>query len=254
MTVLFLLSILNVSETFAETDDYQKRLENLKVNQLKTQSIINQLSGFESNSNLNFNGLDESKKNNAPLFKLHNDLTSNRIKTGNVYRGISQNRIIVGGEGSPSIIQFNQNQGNLSGLKCLGLAKASSTDGRIHFDVTRLITHSGKVVPIKAVVLDQAGSIDVEAQVFSSKALAVAGSLASSFIAGVAANKQTGNTNAFGFYQNQPSGKNAILGGIAQTAADQSKRLIEESTTEKPILVLDEGTPVNIYFDEEVKF
>jgi hypothetical protein len=84
--------------------------------------------------------------------------------------------------------------------------------------------------------------------------MAMLGAMASSFISGVAASQQTVAPTAFGFQEAPPTGRNAIFQGVAQTAADQSKRIIEESTQEKPILLCTEGTPVTVYLDQEVRF
>ncbi len=82
----------------------------------------------------------------------------------------------------------------------------------------------------------------------------IAGSIAGSFISGYAASQQTQQTTAFGFSQPQTGARNGVLQGVAQTAADQSKRLIEDATKEKPILVVEPDTKVSLYLDEEIKF
>ena len=92
------------------------------------------------------------------------------------------------------------------------------------------------------------------AEVFSSKAWAVAGAMASSLISGFTAAQETTNMTAFGFSQTQPGTRNGVLQGLSQTAADQSKQLIDSATKEKPILVLESGARVSLYLDEEVRF
>ena len=54
--------------------------------------------------------------------------------------------------------------------------------------------------------------------------------------------------------QTQPGNRNGVLQGVAQTAADQSKRLIDDATKEKPILVVEPETKISLYLDEEVRF
>jgi hypothetical protein len=103
------------------------------------------------------------------------------------------------------------------------------------------------------VALDTEGAFGLTAQVLNGKALAVAGAMASSFIAGLASGQQSQTTGPFGFSQTQPTGRNAILQGVAQTAADQSKRFIEETTSEKPVLVVEALTPVTVFVQEEVR-
>jgi hypothetical protein len=253
--LLWILALLSlVSNSDAEDADYQKRLSNLKESQAQTQVMLNQLGGFSSTRSPAISSNEEEDERKRPIFKVHSELRTNRIRTGSVFRGANLNRLIVGGEPAPGIIQLDDNQGNMSGLKLLASVRPSGTDGRIHLEINRLLLRSGRVITVNAVGLDSAGSQGLQAHVFSGKALAVLGSIASSFVAGVAAAQQAQTTNAFGFTQNQTTGRNAILGGVAQTAADQSKRLIDESTSEKPVLVLDENTPIAIFFNEEVKF
>ena len=75
--------------------------------------------------------------------------------------------------------------------------------------------------------------------------------MASSFVSGIAASQQTQAPTAFGFSQTERNGRNALLQGLSQTAADQSKRLIEDVTAEKPVLVVEAGTAVSVYLDCE---
>ena len=87
-----------------------------------------------------------------------------------------------------------------------------------------------------------------------SKAWAIAGAMAGSFISGLASAQQTQSVSAFGFTQAQPTGRNALLQGVAQTAADQSRRFVEDSTAEKPVLVVEPGAEVSVLIQEEVRF
>ena len=109
------------------------------------------------------------------------------------------------------------------------------------------------MIPVKAVALDDTGAFGLQAQVFSGKAIAVAGAMASGFISGFAASQQGQTQTPFGFSQVQPTVRNSLLQGVAQTAADQSKRLIEDATKESPVLVVDAGTPVTGLTQEEVR-
>ncbi|OFZ56269.1 MAG: hypothetical protein A2428_15520 [Bdellovibrionales bacterium RIFOXYC1_FULL_54_43] len=189
-----------------------------------------------------------------PLYQVHDSFTRLRTPAGKLLFGKTLTRLVVGGEVSPAIVLLHNGQGLFSGLRVLGKARQSGTPGRLQIDFDRVIFRSGKVAMIKAGALDQAGAYGLEAQVFTGKALAVAGAMAASFVSGLAASQQSTSPTSFGFSQVQPTGRNAVLQGIAQTAADQSKRLIEESTQEKPVMVVEADTPVSVYVDEEVRF
>lgn len=199
-------------------------------------------------------GTGEEKPTRRRLYQVHSENTALRSEAGRTLSAQTLNRLVVGPEGSPAILTLEDGQGLFSGLRVLGTAKQGSTEGRLYIDFERLVFRTGKVIPIKGVALDDAGAFGLKAQVLSSKALMVAGSIASSFISGYAASQQTQQTNAFGFSQPQTGSRNGVLQGVAQTAADQSKRLIDDSTKEKPVLVVDPKTKVTLYLDEEVKF
>jgi hypothetical protein len=190
----------------------------------------------------------------SSIYQIHASAKQLRAGAGKLLYGRVLNRLVVGPEDAPAVIELSEGQGVFSSLKAHGKARQSSTYGRLQIDFQRVTTYAGKSIAIRGRALDELGAYGIEAQVFSGKALAIAGAMASSFIAGLATSQQSQTTNAFGFSQTQPTGKNAILQGLAQTAVDQSKRFIEESTSEKPVLVVEAETPVVVYLDEEVEF
>ena len=196
----------------------------------------------------------DADKKSTSLIRTYGDLSQLRIITGKALAGRLRNRLVVGPEGSPVILEVGADQGSQAGLKLLGKARQSATQGRVLIEFDRLAFRSGKTLPIKASALDEQGAFGLEARVFSSKALMVAGAIAGSFISGFAAAQQTQTTTALGFQQSQPSMRNGILQGVAQTTADQSKRLIDEATAEKPVLVVEAGESVVAFFDEEVRY
>lgn len=232
--------------------DFSSQVRRLQANGDRIDSQMRQMGFYIQNKKPL--GWGEDKPSRQPLYQVHSDGAWLRAEAGRTLNAQTLNRLVVGPEGSPAILTLDDNQGLFSGLKVLGVAKQGSTEGRLYIDFDRLVFRTGKVIPIKAVVLDDAGAFGLRAQVLSSKALMVAGSIASSFISGYAATQQTQQTNAFGFTQTQPGSRNGILQGMAQSAADQSKRLIEDSTKEKPVLVVDPKTKATLYLDEEVKF
>jgi type IV secretory pathway VirB10-like protein len=120
-------------------------------------------------------------------------------------------------------------------------------------DIQKLLLPS-RAIELQATALDTDGAQGLVAEVFSSKAWSIAGAMAGSFISGLASAQQTQSIGALGFTQAQPTGRNALLQGVAQTAADQSKRLVEEATAEKPVLVVERGTAVSVLIQGEVRF
>ncbi len=237
----------------ALSSEFENGLNRLKQQQ-KTLSDKLKKFGIEPGQKKSRDQSDDSDLKDKPqLFKVHSDFKTQTIFPGKLLFGKTYTRLIVGSEGSPLLIILDEDQGAFSGLKILGSGRASATQGRLILEFNRLILNTGKTIPVSATALDASGGYGLSAQVFSGKALALAGSMASGFISGMALGSQTQNANAFGFNQVEHNSRNAILQGLASSASDQSKRLIEEATQEKPILVVEEGTELGVLFQEELR-
>jgi Bacterial conjugation TrbI-like protein len=223
-----------------------------RVNRMgdEADAILSHL-GFEAqNSSGSTRGSEEAKSKD--IFRVHGELANGGIKAGQLAFGKILNRLVVGGEESPVLLEVSDSrQGLLRGLRLLGHARQSSTAGRVSLDFDRLVLRSGKSAKVDAVGLDTSGALGLEAEIFSGKALMLAGGMVGSFLSGYAASQETTSTSAFGFSQSQPTGRNGLLQGVAQTAADQSKRMIDDATQEKPVLVISPGASVSILFRED---
>ncbi len=249
MSLLLLLMNHRMAGAMTETE-FQSRAQALRSQQTQTDTLLKRLgagSGFTPIDPTR-NARDEAP---PPLFRVHSDFSNAKLPVGKLLYGKILNRLVVGPDGSPVLIVLDSDQGQFSNLRVIGTARQSGTEGRVSLELTRLLYPSGKSIPLQGIGLDMAGSYGIEAQIFSSKALQVAGAMASSFIAGAAASQQEENVNALGFTTPKPTGRNAILQGVAQTAADQSKRLIEEATSEKPILVIETQESIAILLQDE---
>ena len=198
---------------------------------------------------------EENKKPRGPLFRLHGSINTTQVAAGSLVFGKLVNRLVVGGETTPVIIQLDSKNrsGAIGGLRMIGKARQGSTEGRINIDFDRLVLLAGNTVEVDASGLDETGALGLEAQVYSSRALMAAGALASSFVSGYAASQQTQSVNDFGFSQTNRTGRNSLLQGVAQTAADQAKRFIDRETEEKPILVLDAAAEVAVFLNKELR-
>ncbi len=223
-----------------------------RINRMGDQadSILSKF-GFDAPASSQASGSSEERKPKE-LFRIHGEISNTKVQSGLLAFGVLANRLVVGGEESPVILDLRDSKvGLLRGLRLMGKARQSATAGRVNLDFDRLILKSGKSARIDAVGLDPSGALGLEAEVFSGKALMLAGSMIGSFLSGYASSQQTSSTNAFGFSQSQPTGRNSLLQGVAQTAADQSKRMVEDATQEKPVLVVGPGTKVSILFRED---
>lgn len=255
--LLLFLGVWPVTSYAMTEQDYRTKAELLKRSQAQSEVLIRNLRSRTGWIDpLASSGISEPKEGDdktTPLFRVHGSLSNSFMGAGKLLYGSLMNRLVVGSDGAPVLIELDEGQGSFSRLRLMGTARPAGTAGRLAIEVNRLLLR-GRSVALQATALDPAGSFGIEAQVFSGKALAVIGAMASSFISGLAASQQTQEINAFGFQQTQSTGRNALLQGVAQTAADQSKRLIDEATAEKPILVVESQTPVVVLVQEEVRF
>lgn len=235
-------------------EDFEALRARLKIREQKITEHMARLGVAGSSMQSGKTNSSQDEKG-VSLFKVHGALTRTLVPAGSLFFGTLRNRLVVGGENSPVIVDLSpQNKfGQVAGLKLLGLAHQSSTDGRVALDFDRLILSSGKIVSLEGIGLDESGALGLEAQVFSSKALLAAGALASSFVSGFASAQQSRTTSNFGFSEVKPSGRNGLLQGVAETAATQAKNFIDKETQEKPVLVLNEGTAIAIFLNKEVR-
>jgi hypothetical protein len=254
-TTILCLLFMSPSVWALSVDEYQSKLSSLKQAQAQSEQLMRHVAQ-QSGLTLPRPGTDlpilEPEKKS--LFQIHGTLKNRTIPAGKLLYGKLFTRLVVGGSTSPALVLLEDGQGGLSQVRLMGSAHPSGTQGRVDVDLSKLLLRSGESIPIQAVVLDRAGAYGLEAEVFSGKALAVLGAVGSSFIAGAAASQQTQTTNMFGFSQPQPTGRNAIYQGMAQSAADQSKRLLDEANTEKPTLVVESDERLTVLVQEEVKY
>lgn len=248
MRTLLLLALVPCIALSAYEEDLKK------VNRLgdRADSMLSKL-GFNFEVVTPQDSKKVSVEGRGSIFQVHGRIGGSSLPAGELVYGKLLNRLVVGTEDSPALAVVQVSKiGWLRGLRLMGKARQSSTPGRINLDFERVLLKTGRAVPLQAVGMDESGALGLSADVFSGKALLVAGSMVGSFLSGYASGHQTNNTNAFGFSQASPTGRNSLLQGVAQTAADQSKRLIDEATEEKPVLVVSPGAAISILIKEEV--
>jgi hypothetical protein len=237
-------------------ENYSAQLQRIRANEGAISDQLRHLRsryGFAADT-LGTSATEKSAPQDRPkLLALHNELRSGYLPAGKLLFGKTLMRLVVTSEAAPLLVTLDDGQGAVSGVRVLGVARPSSIPGRVQVELQKLLL-SSRSVAIQGSALDPEGALGLVAEVFSSKAWSIAGAMAGSFITGLATGQQTQSVSALGFSQAQPTGRNALLQGVAQTAADQSKRLIEEATAEKPVLVVESGMEVVLLIQEEVRF
>lgn len=186
------------------------------------------------------------------LYKVHDRVSRVRVPLGKLVYGKTLTRWVIAAEGTPALIRLNEGQGWLSEVRILGNVRQGGAPGRAVFDGKELLLNTGRSIAVKSTALDDQGAYGIEAQILSGKMLSFAGAVATGVLSGMAASQQSETVNAYGFSQTERTGRNAVLQGLAQSATDQSKRLIDEATAEKPVLIVEPGTSVSIIFQEEL--
>lgn len=250
MPIVFYLSCVMLS-AFSE-DSFSLRTRRLRLLESQTDKEISKL-GFTDPADTDVPNVETKLEVLLTNFSSEKKI---QVQLGSFLYGRTIQKLVVGPEGAPTIIELNSNEGILGNFRVNCKARHSATPERVQIECTHLVAPSGKTFQTKAVVTDKNGSLGLKAQVLSQKGLLVAGAIGTGFLSGTAAALQPdqySQSQSLGF-QKAPSARNLILQGVAQSSLDQSKRLIEQATNEKPILILNPQTPVALYFEEEVRF
>jgi hypothetical protein len=234
------------------SENYSESAKNINQGISRTDAAM-ELLGLRPRSHLRSPAASPDESSSAPILQIVDATNRLVAPAGKILWGKSLGRIILSSDAHPLKLVLDPEQGLFSGLIVLGIAKASSTSGRVQMDLDRLVLRTGRTESIQGLGLDEQGALGVEAHVLSGKLSATGGALATGFISGLAAGSQSQVTGAFGYSQTEITPRNAILQGLSQAASDQSKRLIEDATRERPILILEPGAHVGIYLQQEVR-
>ena len=236
----------------ANADDFGQQLSDIQKQSVRIRSHLGRL-GIRSNEDEPLANYGERSKKPTQLFEVHGDAKARQASEGQVVFGHLVNRLVVSSEPHPTLIKLDSNQGIFSGLTIKGSAHQGANPDRVQIELGKLILRSGRAVQISGQVLDSDGALGIKADVLSAKMWAESGALAGSFVSGVASASQSQTINGLGFASVTPTGRNALLGGVAQSAADGSKRLLEEATKEKPVLIVEPGGSISVMFSEELR-
>lgn len=197
---------------------------------------------------------EKLKANNEVLKKLllHRTTTPTiwdggaKILTGKVFRGRLLNSIVSTNLESPVLVEAYENQGLPFGSKfsCVGATKFK----RVQTFCSKLVT-SEREFPISVQILNQDGSAGLLGIYDDGKDEVMAGVIASNMAQGMIAGAQSRVNTGFG----EVTGgglKNELLTGAFNSAKGVSEILTEDMKTKEPIVMIDAGKEVLIYFME----
>ncbi|MAZ48948.1 MAG: hypothetical protein CME65_10310 [Halobacteriovoraceae bacterium] len=243
--LLIVLGICNLcSDVFAQ----EARISRLKTKKKKTKVVYKRRKRDDSLSKL----IENNKKLNALL----NAKTSlpviwegeKQVLTGKTYRGTLLNTIVSTNQATPVLVRAHLNQGlpYNSKFSC----QAMTQNKRVFCLCNKLIT-TKKEIPIQAQLLNVDGSSGLEGIYEDGKEELIAGAVLSDFSQGMLSAAQNRIATPFGAIQDTTL-KNQLLQGVINSANTTSEVLLDEMKQTVPVITIEAGTEVLIYFMEAI--
>jgi hypothetical protein len=171
-----------------------------------------------------------------------------KILTGKVFRGTLLNSIVSTNLSSPVVVLAHVNQGlpYKTKFSCQG----TTQNKRVLTICNKMIT-TDKEIPIQAQLLNKDGSSGLEGMYDDSKDQLIAGAVISDFAQGMLSGAQSRIGTAFGAVRDD-SFKNQVLQGFIESGRATSDILLDEMKSAEPIVTIEAGEEVLIYFMEAV--
>ena len=169
-----------------------------------------------------------------------------QVLTGKTYRGTLLNTVVSTNQATPVLVRAHLNQGlpYNSKFSC----QATTQNKRVFCLCTKLIT-TNREIPIQAQLLNLDGSSGLEGFYEDGKEELIAGAVISDFSQGMLSAAQNRIGTPFGAIQDT-SVKNQILQGAINSGNTTSEILLEEMRKAVPVVTIEAGTEVLIYFME----
>lgn len=171
-----------------------------------------------------------------------------KILTGKVYRGILLNSIVSTNLASPVLVQVRPGQGLEAGTKfaCEGV----SQNRRIHTKCQKMIVDN-REVQVSAQLLNTDGTAGLVGEIKDGKEDMVLAALASNFSQGMLSAAQSRVSSPYGT-QLDSTLKNQLMQGLINSGETASDIFLEEMRGITPVVTVQAGEEVLVYFQEEV--
>lgn len=172
------------------------------------------------------------------------------VPTGTAIQGRLLNSIVSTNLESPVLIEVTENNKFFEiGTKfsCFGSTKHK----RVQTSCNRVITEKGEG-EVQVVALNMDGSSGLRGKYYEGKEAYVAGMLAANMATGILSASQERLNTSIGQVI-VPTTKNKILEGLIQTAQTGNDLLKDELKTNEPVVVVEAGKEVVIYFQSRFK-
>jgi hypothetical protein len=170
------------------------------------------------------------------------------ILTGKVVRGTLLNSIVSTNLASPVLIRAHDAQGLKPKTKfsCHGVTQ----NKRVLTLCNKMITPD-KEIPISAQVLNMDGTSGLMGEYEDGKEILIAGAVASNFAQGMLNAAQSRIATPFGSVRDD-NVKNQLLQGAIESGRTTSDILLDEMKQVEPVVTIDAGIDVLVYFMEAV--
>lgn len=171
-----------------------------------------------------------------------------RILTGKTYRATLLNSVVSSNLASPMLVRLKEGQGlsHLTKFACQGV----SLNLRVHAECHRMILPN-REIEVKAQILNLDGSAGLLGAVEDGKEDLMAAAVASNFAQGALSMAQSRVSIPFGDMRGS-NPKNQIYQGLIKSGSSASDIYLEELKNVTPIITVQAGTEVLIYFQEAI--
>jgi len=169
-----------------------------------------------------------------------------RIHSGKTFRGIVLNSIFSTNLASPIVVEAAPGQGLEAKTRflCTGVTQHKRVQTQCH----RMVT-SERELSIQAVVLNSDGSSGLIGEYDDAKDALIGGAILSDFSQGMLSAAQSRISGPLGAITDS-SVKNQLLQGAIQSGHTTSEILLEEMRQKEPVVMIEQGSEVLIYFLE----
>lgn len=171
-----------------------------------------------------------------------------KILSGKIFYGTVLNSIVSTNLFSPVIVLADANQG--LPYKTRFICQGATQNERVQTVCHKMVTPA-KEMSVQAQLLNVDGTSGLLGIVDDKKAELIAGALVSDFSKGVLSVASNKVATPFGQI-NDGSSKNQILGGMIESGKTSSDVLLDEYKNQEPVVTVNAGAKVLIYFMEAV--
>ncbi len=232
---------------------YKAQAKEARISRLKTKDKVAIVTRQRRKRDDSLSKLIENNKKLNALLNAKTALPTiwegqGQILTGKTYRGTLLNTIVSTNIATPVLVRAHLNQGlpYNSKFSC----QATTQNKRVFCVCNKLIT-TNKEITVQAQLLNLDGSSGLEGIYEDGKEELIAGAVLSDFSGGMLSAAQNRIATPFGSIQDT-SLKNQLLEGAINSANTTSDILLDEMKQTVPVITIEAGTEVLIYFMEAI--